>query len=185
MSQPEAAPLLTAEEFAALPDNGMKQELIAGEVVEMPPASFGHGEVCHAIMRELGLWVKQHHLGRCSTNDPGIVIARGPDTVRAPDGAFYRAGRLPEPLVIPYPDIPPDLVVEVVSEHDRHGDVLAKAGQWLSTGVQVVWVAWPSTTRITVYGPGDEIRLLGREDVLTCESLLPGFALPVRDVFPG
>ncbi|MBI2297515.1 MAG: Uma2 family endonuclease [Armatimonadetes bacterium] len=184
MSEARAARLLTAEEFAALPDNGMRQELIAGEVVEMPPAFPGHGLVCARIMVPLGGWVDANKLGLSLLNDPGVILARGPDTVRAPDGAFYAAARGVEPGFTQYLDTPPDLVVEVVSEHDRRGEVLAKVAQWLLAGVQMAVVAWPRRAQITVFGPGDEITLLGRGDTLTCEALLPGFALAVDAIFP-
>ncbi|MBI2298151.1 MAG: Uma2 family endonuclease [Armatimonadetes bacterium] len=183
MSDPERVPLLTAEEFAALPDNGTRQELIEGRVVEMPPAFFGHGLVCSRIHAPVATWVEAHGLGYCACNDPGLILSREPDTVRAPDISYYAAERLPEPGAKHYFDFPPDLVVEVVSEDDRQRDVLAKVSQWLAAGVKVVVVAWPKIERLTVFGPDEETAILGRGDTLTFGSLLPGFALPVDRIF--
>ena len=175
---------LTAEEFAALPGDG-RRELLAGEVVEMAPASLRHGSVCLRIMSAVERWVTDHKLGLCASNDPGVVLSRGPDTVRAPDGLFYAGDRVAELPMEGFPDHLPDLVLEVVSTHDRRGDVLAKVGQWLDAGVQVVWVAWPQDARITVYGPGSEVTTLNRGDRLTCPALLPGFELLLDECFPA
>lgn len=182
MSETPTVQRLTAEEFAALPDDGRRTELIRGEVVERTPATFGHGEVTLNVMYALKSYAIEHG-GRAATNDPGIVLERGPDTVRAPDGAYYAADRVDAPAERGFSAAVPDLVLEVVSPDDRRGEVVAKAGAWLQAGVRVVWVVWPATRQVAVYGPDEVIDVLGVGETLTCEPLLPGFALPVADIF--
>ena len=183
MSEARAAQLLAAEEFAALPEESRRQTaLIRGEIVAMAPASWNHGEIALNVMFALKGWALEHG-GRSATCDPGVVIERGPDTVLAPDGAFYAADRAGEPAKHGFSTAPPDLVLEVVSDRDGAGDVVAMAGQWLKAGVSVVWVVWPASERVTIYGPGNEMAVLGQGDSLTCESLLPGFALPLDQIF--
>ena len=65
---------------------------------------------------------KCNNVGRVFTGDPGIWIGRDPDTVRAPDIAFYSVNRLPQEINIPgFAEIVPDLVIEVVSPESYCG----------------------------------------------------------------
>jgi len=183
MSETPTAQRLTAEEFAELPDDGRRRELIRGEVVEMTPASGEHGYYAGQVQGALLAWLAHHPVGYCLTNDVGVVVEQDPDTVLAPDAAFYLKSTLVDPRVRGFLMTIPDLVVEVVSANDRRGDVVAKAARWLQAGVRVVWVVWPATRQVSIYGPDDVIDVLNVGDTLTCEPLLPGFALSVESIF--
>ncbi|MBI2300633.1 MAG: Uma2 family endonuclease [Armatimonadetes bacterium] len=71
----------------------------------------------------------------------------------------------------------------MASPTDSRGYVLAKVAMWLEVGVKVVWAAWPDERRVTVFRSESDITLLDEGDTLTCEELLPGFALAVGEVF--
>ncbi|HTK75734.1 MAG TPA: Uma2 family endonuclease [Gemmataceae bacterium] len=91
-----AQQLITAEQFLTLPGHpdGLKQELVRGEVVTMCVPGFDHGLIqgqVYAILRE---FVHANNLGRV-TVESGVVTERGPDTVRGPDVAYWSAQRLP------------------------------------------------------------------------------------------
>jgi len=175
--------LVTAEELLAMPDDGMRRELIAGEVVEMAPAGGEHGQLAMDLMTVVGGWVRANRLGRCFAAETGFRLASDPDTVRAPDGAFIRADRVPQPIPASFMTVMPDLVLEVVSPDDRRREVLAKVGDWLEAGVQVVWVLWPAERRMNIFRSVSDVTVLEEADNLTCEELLPGFALPLRELF--
>src|SRR5207245_800698 len=81
----------------------------------------------------LGAHVRAAALGRVYA-EAGFKLASDPDTVRGPDIAFISRGRLPDPEPAGFPDLAPDLVVEVLSPGDRPGEVLAKVADWLSAG---------------------------------------------------
>jgi Uma2 family endonuclease len=85
--------LLTADEFyewANRPDNrGRHFELERGEVVEIPPPGKYHGFVCSAVSRILGVFGVQRKKGYPCSNDAGMIVEKGPDTVRGPDVSFY------------------------------------------------------------------------------------------------
>jgi Uma2 family endonuclease len=60
---------------------------------------------------------------------------------------------------------------------------LAKAQEWLDAGCRRVWVIDPQTRTITVYESRDKIVVLGSADQLRGEDVVPGFRLPVAEVF--
>jgi Uma2 family endonuclease len=84
-SQQTSLHLLTAEEFAALPREGLRLELIRGEIAAMPPAFGGHGKSAMRFGSLLGHFVMTHRLGEVYAAGTGFLVARDPDTVRAPD----------------------------------------------------------------------------------------------------
>src|SRR5438132_2050369 len=111
--------LMTAEELLVLSDDGMRHELIDGELRTMPPAAGPHGWAGAWASGNLFLFVADGGLGHPFMAETGFLLRRDPDRVRAPDFAFIRADRLPEDGPPPgYVSIAPDLVLEVVSPGD-------------------------------------------------------------------
>src|ERR1043165_1921410 len=102
--------LMTADELLQMPDDGMRHELVRGELTTMVPPGIEHGEIALAIGAELRAFVKQHGLGRAYV-ETGYVLERNPDTVRGPDVSFVRADRVVKSRK--YYSGPPDLAVEV------------------------------------------------------------------------
>ena len=87
--------LLIAVEFFDLPAaaDGSKIELIRGEIVKMPLAKGKHGITCGKLSRIIGNYVEAHHLGWVPTNETRIIFSRDPDTVLAPDVAYWSFAR--------------------------------------------------------------------------------------------
>lgn len=176
--------LMTAEELLERPDDGMRHELIEGELTTMAPAGGPHGGLTFDIGLIVGPYVKQNRLGQCYVAETGFVIGRDPDTVRAPDLAFIRAERVPDKSVRGFYSVVPDLVIEVVSPSDRAGEVNRKALSWLDAGVRLVWVVYPETETVAVHRRGDVVSLLRKDEaVLSGEDVLPGFTARLGDIF--
>jgi len=116
--------------------------------------------------------------------DCGILIARDPDTVRAPDIAFVRAERFPNGPPRGFIEGPPDLAVEIVSPSDRASDVLAKVRDWLEAKCLVVWVVDPGTRTVQIYWRPNHAEILTIDDDLRGAEVVPGFKLPLTDLFP-
>src|SRR5207249_2861402 len=95
MSTPATETLLTAEEFARLPDDGVPTELVRGRVVPLTIATSRHGQICAEVARVVGNHTEAHHLGHLVTNSSAVITERGPDTVRGADIAFYSFTRVP------------------------------------------------------------------------------------------
>lgn len=176
--------LLTAEEFAALPLTGLRSELIEGELRTMPPTFEDHGEVTMRLSVILGQYVLAQRLGKLYAAETGFLIARNPDTVRAPDIAFIQQARLSSPRSAPrWVPVIPDLVVEVVSSGDRPSEVGAKVEMWLAAGVRLVWVVTPETRTIEVHSAQSAPITLTENDTLEGADVVPGFSTPVAEIF--
>lgn len=176
--------LLTADEFADLPDDGTRTELVRGVVIEMPPPNFRHGITCGRICRLLGNFVDERNAGWVLSNDSGIVTERGPDTVRGPDVAYLSYARLPKDRVPEkYPPATPELVFEVKSPSDRVAKLSAKAYEYLDAGAVVACVVDPETESVAVFTQNELPRRLSNGDELTLPELFPDFRVPVRQFF--
>jgi Uma2 family endonuclease len=176
---------MTADELLALPDNGMRRELIAGELHEMPPAGGEHGYVGNKAQIELGIFLKQHPAigGSFFLAETGYRLSRNPDTVRAPDISYVNEERLSQARVRGYPELAPDFVVEVVSPNDTASEIQQKVGEWLAAGVLVVWVLYPATRTAMTFRSDGAIQLLHADDTIDAEPVLPGFVCRLGDLF--
>lgn len=176
---------MTADELLCLPDNGMRRELIAGELYEMPPAGGEHGYVGNRAQIELGIYLRQHPEigGSFFLSDTGYRLSRDPDTVRQPDISYVSEERLPKARVRGYPELAPDFVAEVVSPNDTAAEVQQKVDEWLHAGVRLVWVLYPLTHTAMTYRSDGTIQLLHADDTITAEPVLPGFACRLGDLF--
>jgi Uma2 family endonuclease len=176
-------PLLTAEEYMQLPDDGRRTELVRGRVVEMPQPQTVHGYYCSNASGIFRDYVRGHDLGRVVSNDSGVKTEQAPDTVRGPDVAFYSYAKVPKgPMPKGYWPTP-ELIVEVKSEFDRWPAILAKVSEYLAAGVLVVCVLDPDTLSLGVYSQDKSPRRLTGEEELTLPELLPDFRIAVRQFF--
>jgi Uma2 family endonuclease len=176
----------TAEELMGMPDDGFRHELVGGELRKMVPTGGEHGYVAGELFGELRNHIKANGLGRVYAAETGFLIARNPDTVRAPDVAFVSKARLDETgEVSGYRPGPPDLAVEVISPNDRHSEVLEKALAWLEVGCRMVLVADPERRTVTVYRSREDIRILKADagDTVDGADVVPGWRLPVAEIF--
>lgn len=178
-----ATPLITAEEFGRMPDplDGSKEELVKGVIVKMPPPKARHGRVQLKIGRLLGNLADERRLGWVVT-ESGTILDRDPDTVRGPDVAFYSIARQPE-FPTDYFEIPPDLVVEVLSPDDRRGAVRAKVREYVAAGVRLVWVVDPETQTVLEYRGSLRGTEYDEADTVTGADVLPEFTCRVADFF--
>ncbi len=174
--------LMTADELLALPrGDGKRYELIRGVLIEKMPAGKSQGVVGSRIDYALAHYAEGNDYGITLSSDTGYRLDRDPDTVRAPDVAWFAPGRLPEPDG--FPELAPDLAVEVKSPGNSWPEITAKAYMWLSYGSQQVWVADPPTTTVTIYRLNATPVSLGEDDILDGGALLPGFSTPVWRLF--
>lgn len=179
-----APKLMTADELLRLND-GLRHELVKGELLTMTPAGTTHGMVAARLARLLGNWVDERGLGYVLGAETGFKLATDPDTVRAPDASFVAMQRIP-PEGVPEKYWPgaPDLAAEVVSPGDSYEEVRAKVQEWLEAGTRLVWVVRPRARQVEVHTPDGRIALRGAEDELDGGDVLPGFACRVAALFP-
>jgi Uma2 family endonuclease len=176
--------ITTADELLGKADDGLRYELVRGELREMAPAGSEHGEVTVRVTWRLAQYVEAHRLGVVFAAETGFRIGTDPDTVRAPDVAFVTRARLDElGRVDGYWPGAPDLVIEVVSPNDRYTDVEDKTTDWLDAGARMVLIVNPRKRNVTVYRSRNDIVILGAEDRLTGGDVVDGWELRVGDIF--
>jgi len=176
--------LLTAEQYATLPDLEGHHELVRGEIVYMNMPSFRHGKVCARIARIVGRHVDLHDLGHVLSNDSGVITQRGPDTVRGADVAFYSYNAVPKgerPRM--YAPKPPELVFEVKSRDDRWAKIQEKVAEYLQVGVRVVCVVDPETETLAIHHAERPVQSLTGDDELRVPDVLGDFAVPISKFF--
>jgi Uma2 family endonuclease len=174
--------ITTAQQLLEAPDLG-RCELIRGELILMAPTGLDHGWYEHKIAWVLGNFVHPRKLGRILVGEVGFILERNPDTVRAPDVAFLRADRVPPGGMAGFFPGAPDLAVEILSPDDRRGEIQAKVNVWLAAGCSLVWVINPQKKILQIHHRKRNTVTLTSKDTLTAEELLPGFSLPLAELF--
>jgi len=170
---------MTADELLRLRLPHQRAELVHGALVVREPAGYRHGRVAMTLAIRLGAHLERTRAGQLFAAETGFTLARGPDTVRAPDIAFVRRERLPDPEPAGFPDLAPDLVVEVLSPDDRSGDVLAKVADWLSAGTRLVWVVDPGRRIARIYRLDGTEAVVAADGALDGEDVVSGFSCPL------
>lgn len=176
---------LTAEELLFLPDDGLRHELVGGELRSAPFHGAEHGVVAATLGAIVSVFVDSYNLGSVVGNGTGFQIAWAPDSVRAPDVGFVSQDRIalhgiPEGF---WPGAP-DLAAEVVSPGDTYGEVDEKVLQWLRAGTRLVWVVNPRSRTVAAHEAAVGIRILSESDSLTGGGVLAGFECRVSALFP-
>lgn len=173
---------ITLEDLARIPDDGLRHEIDAGELLAMTRPKLIHGFVqtnLAAILRE---FVRQNKLGRVVT-EAGFILARNPDILRGPDVAFIRAQNVDRSSVNGWAEFAPDLAIEIVSPSDTARQIDRKVHQYLHAGTRAVWIVYPDTQSIHVYEPNGIARVIEVNGTVSSPTALPGFELPVRSIF--
>ena len=175
--------LTTADELLHSPSDGYRYELIKGELKRMAPAGYEHGTLAAVFTGFLVVYVRTQKLGTVTAAETGFKLATNPDTVRAPDVAFVSQKRLDEagPVKGYWPGAP-DLAVEVVSPGDLYTEVSEKVAGWLEAGSKMVVVVNPRNQQVLVHLPA-EVKVLGADDILKGGEVVPGWELPVGELF--
>jgi Uma2 family endonuclease len=183
--------LMTADEFydwVQRPENQDRCfELERGEVVEMPSPGKYHGFVCGNASGILRDFARQRKRGYPVSNDAGLVVEEGPDTVRGPDVSFYEDDHNSDTMDRKYARQPPRLVVEVLSPNDKQSKTNLRISQYLKRGVPLVWLVDPELRIVTVYRSGKDLYTRDNGEELTGEDVLPDFRCWVGEFFalPG
>lgn len=179
-------PLMTAEEFVDqrfdLPDSGQWSELDQGILKNLQPPDVDHGNVIRNLSRVLGFYVQGGGPGYACF-DLGIAVQRRPDTLRFPGACYFIGGPLFAEADQPFTDNPPALVVELASTNDRRRGMTDRVLGYHEFGTGMVWVIDPRESCVHVCPRGRKTELLTAANTLHGEPVLPGFAVPVNDLF--
>ena len=176
--------LITADQFFQLYRHKDEHfELVKGEVLELAMHGAVHGAISANIASVLGSFVHRTSLGRVVAGT-GFRLESQPDTVRGPDVAFVTKERMPEEgLPRAFFIGAPDLAVEIVSPSDTAAELKSRVSDYLRNGTRRVWVVHPDSRSVVVYLAEGTWRMYSEDDTVEDEELLPGFSLPVPEIF--
>jgi Uma2 family endonuclease len=157
-------------------------ELVDGVLVEK---AMGFEECCLATMLILFLqgFVRPRNLGLVTAPDGLVRLSSG--LVRIPDVAFFSWDHIPgrrRPKK-PIPDLCPDLAVEILSTSNTAAEMLRKRREYFEAGARLVWLIDPANRTVEVYTSPDQRTLLDESQTLDGGDVLPGFVLPLRELF--
>jgi Uma2 family endonuclease len=157
-------------------------ELIDGVLVEK---AMGYYEAYLASLlgRLIGNYAEEHDLGIVAGADGTLRLF--PQQVRIPDVSFVCWERLPEGRLPaePIPQLVPDLAIEVISQSNTDEEMTRKLHEYFQAGVRLVWYVYPESRSVRVYRNPNEVAELSGEDVLDGDEVLPGYRLPLAQLF--
>ena len=173
---------MTADEFMMLRDDGFSHELVRGELRRYPFSGFFHGIVGSRIICSIGLQLRARDLGGQTVAKVGFQLAN--DHVRAPDVSYIVQERI-DALVgnSYYFPGPPDLAIEILESGDRPEDVAEKILDLLEAGCIAVITADTRTHSVHIHRSSTDVVTLTESDVLEIPELIPGWSMPVADIF--
>lgn len=184
MAAPIATRRLTKDDVLALPESDC-YELVDGQLVERA-VSWESSWLGARTARFIGVFAEPA-IGFVSGSDNRLELWDDrPYHFRRPDVSFTRKERVPggrpghgDQLIAP------DLAVEVVSPGDTVYGLNAKISEYLAAGVRLVWVIHPDTRTADVHRLDGRVVYLDAGQALDGEDVLPGFRLPLSELFAG
>ena len=181
-SPPRVRKSLTLEEFLRLPEQKPVLEYVDGRVRAKAVPQFKHSRPTLTIANHLNHFAGPAGLGeafpelRCTFEGRSIV----------PDVVFLLEDHIPE-----FPDDeleghslrPPDIHIEISSPDQSVRDSHEKLMHGTAHGCPLGWLIHPERKTVDVYRPGVEPERLPDDGILTGEPVLPGYRLPVAELF--
>lgn len=174
----------TDEEFTALPKDGHRYEIVDGELIDMGNSGALHGYICSLLLAALTSYVLPQKLGVILDSSTAFKMKNGDR--RSPDISFFAKERLQGMTELPtgFLEGAPDLAVEILSPGNTVEEVHGKLVEYFENGTRLAWIVHPSEHYVLVYRSAQEPdRLLKSADFLDGEEVVPGFTLPVTDLF--
>ena len=165
--------------------NGRKQgicELVEGALVEKP-MGLVESMLAGSILAVLRSFVLARNLGFVTA--PDGMMRLSPGTVRIPDVAYLSRARTPDGRIpeVAMSDFAPDLAVEVLSPSNTRAEMARKRAEYFAAGVRLVWEIDPRTRTVAVFTAREQSTTLDASMTLDGGDVLPGFALPLADLF--
>ncbi len=157
-------------------------ELVDGVLVEK---AMGATEAVFGLFigRLIGNYLEEHDLGIALGAD-GMLRLR-PRLVRIPDVSFISWDQMPsgEFPSQPIPDLYPDLAVEVLSASNTPAEIERKLVEYFEAGCRLAWIIDPKTHTADIYTSPTDCQHLRPSQSLDGGEVLPGFKLPLKELF--
>jgi Uma2 family endonuclease len=164
-----------------------KAELVNGELVLMSPAGYRHGRVALEIAASLLEYEKRTGRGHALPDNVGFIVDLPHRRSFSPDAAFAT-----QPVSDGFVPGAPVFAVEVRSPDDfgpaAERAMAEKRADYFAAGTLVVWDVDPLQDHVVrAYRASDPARptIFRRGDRADAEPALPGWSMPVDDLFPS
>jgi Uma2 family endonuclease len=156
-------------------------ELVEGTLVEKTVGTW-ESRIAIILAARLETYASSTGAGAVFGGDATLRMASS-GRIRLPDVSFVSTSRLPE-TAEPVPVLSPDLAVEVLSKGNTVAEMDQKLREYFESGTRLAWFIEPRTRSVAVYhAPGEPTRVLHESDSLDGENVVPGFTMPVADLF--
>ncbi|MBI3848388.1 MAG: Uma2 family endonuclease [Planctomycetes bacterium] len=185
MAEPEIAKSRhwTYDDYMRLPDDGKRYEILWGELIVSPSASYRHQLVIARMTDALSEFLRGRDLGQWLPSPMDIVLAE--DSIVQPDLLFFRKGRSLESARHGI-HVPPDLAFEVMSPSSEARDADEKRRLYAQYGVREYWLVDPDPKRIDVFVFGAGAIVSHGEFTsgdAASPDVLPGFRVSLATLF--
>ena len=157
-------------------------ELVDGTLVEKA-MGLRESLLALALGGILRAFIIPRNLGLVSGPDGTMRLF--PGLVRLPDVAFASWDRFPDRRVPPepIPSLVPDLAVEILSVSNTPKEMARKRQEYFAAGVRLVWQVDPEARTVAVFTGPEASVVLTEAQALDGGDVLPGFALPLGELF--
>lgn len=177
----ERAEMLSIKQYASLPGEWYG-DLVRGRPVREPRPGGWHSVLVGALSGKIDRYLEEHPIGYLLP-EGGFLLQKDPPTVRGPDVAVVRAERLPDGIPRGFLELAPDLAVELVSHSTTASELQRKIMDYLDAGTALVWAVYPESRAVAVHRWNGESEMLVGNTLLTGDPVLPGFELPLEELF--
>jgi Uma2 family endonuclease len=182
---------LTYEAWLALPETKQRYEIVDGVLIMPPAPTPDHQWVTMELSARLRSFVNQKELGVVLAAPVDLLIRREPLRTRQPDILYLSAERTgirgrAELRGLQFLEIPPDLVVEVLSPSNTRREIESKLEDYRQISVRECWLVSPEAETLEVLRFSTEgattVGIFGVDGTLRSE-VLGDFTLPIREIF--
>lgn len=172
---------LTIDEFLSSPLANENYEFFNGELTQKTSPKRSHSRVTLKLSRFLDDW--SENKGEVGIEWAVRLKREGKDWCPLPDllyVSFEKLGNIIlEDNACP---IPPDLVIEVISQGQSFSDLSEKAEAYLKAGVDRVWLIDTQVKKITIFYPDSPPETKEGNDSLE-DDILPDLSLTPHYIF--
>ena len=173
---------ITPDDLLQLENEGLF-ELVGGQLVEKKMGLLANATTMLIGYHLMG-FIRRSNAGVLASEQSIQCFPQDPDLIRRPDICFIeteRARSLPDEGHV---RIAPDLAIEVTSPNDTIDEFEEKLADYRSAGIKLVWEVNPRFRFVQIHRPNRSVERPEEGDTLTGEQVLPGFSIPVKDLFP-
>lgn len=179
---------MTTADLLAMPDDGKRRWLIKGELREegMTIRNRFHSMAMANLSGDLVIWRRSlpEPRGKVVCGEAGVRLPGNDETTVGVDVAYVShevmVQQTDETTII---EGVPTLVVEILSPSDTQEQIDEMVEEFLVAGVPLVWLVDPTDRTVTIYRPGEEPTLVNARQRLEGGTVLPGFSIPVAQIF--